>query len=195
VAIASNGHAMVVDPGAEGALIAEQIPGITVDYVVATHGHGDHVGGVKALLAATGAKFMIGEGDYEYAQQAATGSNFGYKYDDDAPAADVILHDGDIIEVGDLTFTVLEAPGHTPGGLVIYGAGAAFTGDTLFKGTVGRTDLPGSNQEQEFESLRYLAKRIAPETLILAGHGAPTTMAAELETNPFMIAALKEEQA
>lgn len=189
-AYVSGGVCMVVDPGAAGAAVAERLADVRVECVVATHGHGDHVGGVAALVAATGAPFCINAADAERAMHAGEPSELGIAYDDDAPAPDHELSEGDVISVGTATFTVVETPGHTPGGIVLLGGGSAegvaFVGDTLFPGSHGRTDLDGGDEAAIMASLRRMAKEIAPATTLLCGHGPSTTMAAELTRNPFL---------
>lgn len=189
-AYVSGGACMVVDPGAAGAAVAEHLADVRVECVVATHGHGDHVGGVAALVAATGAPFCINAADAERAMHAGEPSELGIAYDDDAPAPDRELSEGDVISVGTATFTVVETPGHTPGGIVLLGGcsaeGVAFVGDTLFPGSYGRTDLDGGDEAAIMASLRRMAKEIAPATTLLCGHGPSTTMAAELTRNPFL---------
>ena len=117
-------------------------------------------------------------------------SELGIAYDDDAPAPDHELSEGDVISVGTATFTVVETPGHTPGGIVLLGGGSAegvaFVGDTLFPGSHGRTDLDGGDEAAIMASLSRMAKEIAPATTLLCGHGPSTTMAAELTRNPFL---------
>ena len=186
-AVVSDGHAIVIDPGAAGAEIARELSGVEVDAIIATHGHGDHVGGVKALADATGAPFWIGEPDAERATHSGSPGSLGIAYDDDAPMADGFLAEGDEVSVGDATFTVLEAPGHTEGGIVLLGEGVAFVGDTIFKGAVGRTDFPGGSPTVLAATLKRLRDRIAPETILLPGHDDPTTMADELRSNPYLV--------
>lgn len=189
-AYVSGGACMVVDPGAAGTAVAEHLADVRVECVVATHGHGDHVGGVAALVAATRAPFCINAADAERAMHAGEPSELGIAYDDDAPAPDHELSEGDVISVGTATFTVVETPGHTPGGIVLLGGGSAegvaFVGDTLFPGSHGRTDLDGGDEAAIMASLRRMAKEIAPATTLLCGHGPSTTMAAELTRNPFL---------
>ena len=126
----------------------------------------------------------------ERAMHAGEPSELGIAYDDDAPAPDRELSEGDVISVGTATFTVMETPGHTPGGIVLLGGGSAegvaFVGDTLFPGSHGRTDLDGGDEAAIMASLRRMAKEIAPATTLLCGHGPSTTMAAELARNPFL---------
>lgn len=186
----SEGACMVVDPGDSGAAVAEQLDDVRVDYIVATHGHGDHVGGVAGLKRACGAPYLIHPADAELATHAGEVSEIGIAYDDNAPLPDRELADGDILHVGTAEFEVIETPGHTPGGIVLLGKGSAqgvaFVGDTLFPGSHGRTDLAGGDEGQILASLHKLADRIPPSTRLLCGHGPSTTMGAELSRNPFL---------
>ena len=189
-AYVSAGECLVVDPGGSGAAVAEHLSDVRVTCVAATHGHGDHVGGVAALCRATGAPFAIHAADAELARHAGEMSEVGRSYDENAPAADRTLAEGDVISVGTATFTVMETPGHTPGGIVLRGGGTAeglaFVGDTLFPGSHGRTDLRGGDERQILASLRRMAAEIPPETMLLCGHGPETSMAVELARNPFL---------
>ena len=189
-AYVSAGECLVVDPGGSGAAVAEHLGDVRVTCVAVTHGHGDHVGGVAALCRATGAPFAIHAADAELARHAGEMSEVGRSYDENAPAADRTLAEGDVISVGTATFTVMETPGHTPGGIVLLGGGTAeglaFVGDTLFPGSHGRTDLRGGDERQILASLRRMASEIPPETMLLCGHGPETSMAVELARNPFL---------
>ena len=189
-AVVSDGQAMVVDPGAEGARIAEALSDVDVALVVATHGHADHVGGVAALVAATGARYAIAAADDDLARHARRNHAFGIEYDADAPAPDLVLGEGDVVGVGRASFSVIETPGHTPGGVALVGqgdaAGLAFVGDTLFAGSAGRTDLPGGSTPTLMRSLRRIAGELAPETHVLCGHGDDTTIGWELARNPYL---------
>lgn len=186
----SAGECLVVDPGGSGAQVAEHLGDARVVCVAATHGHGDHVGGVAALVRATDAPFAIHAADAELASHAGDASELGRSYDENAPAPDTTLAEGDVLTVGTATFTVMETPGHTPGGVTLVGggtaAGIAFVGDTLFPGSHGRTDLAGGDEAAIMRSLARMAKEIAPETTLLCGHGPSTTMERELAENPFL---------
>jgi hydroxyacylglutathione hydrolase len=191
-AYVSAGEALVVDPGAVGARIATALAGEKVVCVAATHGHGDHVGGVAALVSATGAPFAISAADAEMAKHAGdpTYSGSGIAYDDDAPEPSRLLAEGNVLAVGTASFRVMETPGHTPGGICLVGEGTAegiaFVGDTLFPGSCGRTDLAGGDPDAMRRSLARMGREIAPQTVLLCGHGPATTMAEELASNPFV---------
>ncbi len=189
-AYVSEGECLVVDPGGSGAQLATVLDDVHVTCVAATHGHGDHVGGVAALVRETGAPYAIHAADAELARHAGEMSEVGRRYDDNAPDPDRTLAEGDVLRVGTATFTVMETPGHTPGGIVLVGGGTAvgvaFVGDTLFPGSHGRTDLKGGDEATIMASLARMAAEIAPETTLLCGHGPATTMARELAVNPFL---------
>lgn len=189
-AYVSDGECLVVDPGGSGAQLATVLDDVRVTCVAATHGHGDHVGGVAALVRETGAPFAIHAADAELARHAGEMSEVGRSYDENAPDPDRTLAEDDVLTVGTATFTVMETPGHTPGGVVLVGGGSAegvaFVGDTLFPGSHGRTDLKGGDEATIMASLARMAARIAPDTTLLCGHGPATTMGRELATNPFL---------
>ena len=191
-AYVSCGEVLVIDPGAAGARVATALAGEKIVCVVATHGHGDHVGGVAALVSATGAPFALAAADVEMAEHAGNPSysGSGIAYDDDAPAPKRLLAEGDVLEVGTARFRVMETPGHTPGGICLVGEGSAegiaFVGDTLFPGSCGRTDLAGGDPAAMRRSLARMGREIAPQTVLLCGHGPATTMDEELSGNPFV---------
>ena len=186
----SGDSCMVVDPGGEGHMVAEALAGKEVVAIVCTHGHGDHVGGVAALKAATGAPYFIHADDAQAAMHSAEIPEWGIRFDDDAPEPDGLLKEGDVLRVGTALFTVIETPGHTPGCVCLVGSGSAedvvFTGDTLFAGSCGRTDLPGGDWDTITGSLARLKREISPDAAIYPGHGPATTMSRELLVNPYL---------
>jgi glyoxylase-like metal-dependent hydrolase (beta-lactamase superfamily II) len=103
------------------------------------------------------------------------------------PKPDISLQDGEAIEVGDLSFTVLHTPGHSPGGISLYGHGMVFVGDTLFNFSIGRTDFPGCSHQQLIESINSKLLTLPDETIVYPGHGPQTTIRAERQHNPFLI--------
>lgn len=189
-AYVSDGSCMVVDPGGQGAEVASALGDVSVELIVATHGHGDHVGGVLKLKEATGAPYAIHASDAERATHAGEVSEIGIAYDDDAPLPDRQIREGDVLRVGTASFEVVEAPGHTPGGVVLLGGGSAggvaFVGDTIFPGSHGRTDLDGGDEATILATLHRLAGLIPAQATLFCGHGPSTTMAAELARNPFL---------
>lgn len=198
-AYVSEGECLVVDPGASGAAIAQHLEDVRVTLVVATHRHHDHVGGVKALVEATGAPWAIGAVDAPRCVEALELSShaFGPSPElSDPPAPDRLLSDGDVLSVGTATFTVIDTPGHTEGGITLLGGGTAsgvcFVGDTLFAGSCGRTDLLGGDHETLMRSLTRLTEVVPPETTIFTGHGNATTMGVELATNPWLMRGPRE---
>lgn len=187
-AVINDKAAIVIDPGTAGAEIAQSLKDVHVQCIVATHAHGDHVSGVKALQDSLSYKvpFAVGSYDATRVTKAVSNSNLGLPYDDDAPEADVLLKAGDTVRVGSIQFEVLHTPGHTEGGIVLVGDDLAFTGDTLFQGSAGRTDFPGGDANALRKSLQHLKEKLAPDTIVFPGHGPRTTMKDELATNPFL---------
>lgn len=190
----SQGECLVVDPGASGARIAAALADTKVTQVVATHRHHDHVGGVRALVEATGAPWAIGKLDADGAIQALELSSHVFDVNEaelaDPPAPNTLLDEDDVLSVGTARFRVVNTPGHTPGGIVLIGEGSAegvvFAGDTLFAGSCGRTDLVGGNWGQMSKTLQRLAKIIDRSATLFCGHGPATTMAQELLINPYL---------
>ena len=193
-AYVSEGKCLVVDPGASGAAIAERLKDVEVVLVLATHRHHDHVCGVRALVEACGAPWAIGAIDAEGATHAIEFSSHyidsSSSEESDPPAPDQLLHEGDILELGTARFKVLDAPGHTEGGIVLLGEGTAegvcFVGDTIFAGSCGRTDLPGGDSQTMMRTLGRLKQEIPANTELLCGHGPTTLMARELQVNPWL---------
>jgi glyoxylase-like metal-dependent hydrolase (beta-lactamase superfamily II) len=177
-----TGEALIIDPGDEPDRIMDFAEGLKVRYIVLTHAHFDHAGAVPELKEATGAEIALHPGEREayffVSEQAAL-----WGFDAGAmPEPDVILGEGDELRVGNTRLRVLHTPGHSAGGICLLGGGALFSGDTLFMGSVGRTDFTGGSMEQLKDSFRRLM-RLPPETMVLPGHGPATTIGRERTGN------------
>jgi len=171
----------VVDPGDDGERLAQTLRtmGLSVEYIFLTHGHYDHVGGVKALHDATGAPVYLHEADLKLPGTITHGP---LTYTD-------TYADGDTLVLGGISFTVLHTPGHTPGSVcLLAGEDVLFSGDTLFAGSCGRTDLPGGSPDEMLASLKKLAGLPGDRT-VYPGHGDFTTLGSERENNMFMLQA------
>lgn len=175
--ISDAGHGVIIDPAAEPEqytkLLQEHNASLTA--ILCTHGHYDHVGSAQELCRSTGAKLYCEAADLRNDQlyplsQADSG------YEEEAA-----------VTVDELAFMVWHTPGHTPGSVVLQCGGYLFTGDTLFQGSMGRTDLPGGSEAEMMDSLRKLAALPLPrETQILPGHGDFSTLGQELDTNYYL---------
>jgi glyoxylase-like metal-dependent hydrolase (beta-lactamase superfamily II) len=181
---------MIIDPGAEGDVILEHVRELELDtkLIVATHAHIDHVGALRAVKEATGAAFAIHEADANEKVMQGMARMLGAitRSLSPPPKPDRLLKEGDTIEIGDLSFTVIHTPGHSPGGISIYGHGVVFTGDTLFNFGIGRTDFPGCSYETLMDSINSKLMTLPDETIVLPGHGPHTTIGIERQYNPFM---------
>lgn len=180
-------RAIIVDPGDEPDRILDEVKSLNlkVESVICTHAHFDHVGAAGDIKKETGAKILLHKSDLEtYALTKDQAALWGYSVDD-LPEPDDFVEEGDEIKVGTLSFKVLHTPGHSRGGICLYGEGALITGDTIFQGSVGRTDFPGGS----IEELKTSFKRIIdlPEkTKIYSGHGPETTVGNEKKYNFFV---------
>ncbi len=179
-------EAMVVDPGDEPERILDYVneKGLTIKKIIYTHSHFDHVGALPELKDATGAELLMHSDElpvYEASRDMA--ALWGFQLDT-LPKPTAFLAEGDTVTVGSLTFTVLHTPGHSPGGICLYGEDVLITGDTLFAGSVGRTDLQGGDLEKLKESFRRILA--LPEGIrVLPGHGPETTIGQEKVSNFF----------
>lgn len=181
---------VVIDAGGSVDRLLARITklGLTIRYLMDTHGHFDHIGGNRAFLEATGASFLIHEKDAFLLSMAADSArNFGV-IAENSPQPDQYLTDGMTVEFGDQRLEVIHTPGHSPGGCCFFSrdAGALFTGDTLFNGSVGRTDLPGGSMEVLVRSIRERLAILPETTKVYPGHGPSSTIAIELFSNPFL---------
>ena len=163
--------------------------GYAVSYVINTHGHSDHTAGNSAVLSATGAKLLIHELDSKRLG-GPVGKVFSRMLGGrGSPAADTLLKDRDRIDIGAVSLQVIHTPGHTAGSICLYGDGHVFTGDTLFVGAVGRTDLPGGSAKRLFQSITERLYALPDDTTVWPGHdygpSPKSTIGREKRTNPF----------
>ncbi len=163
---------------------------LQVEYLIATHGHPDHVCGNGPLKEATGAAIVMHRADAEFFGQADIRGFFAQLGLPESPPPDLLVEDGDTITFGNQSLTVIHTPGHTPGGICLYNAPDCFTGDTLFVGGVGRTDFPGGSMDELSRSIRTRLLTLPPETVVWPGHGyggARSTIGEEARSNPFLV--------
>ena len=175
----------VIDPGytPERVLAQAEKLGLQVDAVLLTHGHFDHVGGVEAIVKATGCALWMREADYT--QFKTPENDFFYPIHDCDFTEVQLCEEGEQIHAGGLTFTVMETPGHTWGSVCYLCENVLFSGDTLFAGSCGRTDLPGGDGQTIVLSLERLAE-LEGDYTVYPGHGGATTLAWERAHNPYM---------
>lgn len=183
---AEGGEAVVVDPSGDGADLQIRLSqlGSGCAAILVTHGHWDHLVGVADLAEGTGAPVYMAEGERVLLEQPGAFAPTGGGYRAHVP--EVLLHGGETIEAAGIAFDVVAVPGHSPAHLAFHAEGALFSGDVLFAGSVGRTDLPGSDWEMLLDSIRLLVGAFPPETVVYPGHGPATTLGAELARNPFL---------
>lgn len=181
-------EAVVVDPGGNSkqihSLLKEQ--GLTLQAILLTHAHGDHIGGIDDLLKLWEVPVYVHENDQYILKDA------NLNYSSRLPMESVnfesakILKDGDVLDFGNLLIKVIHTPGHSPGGITFQVNGCLLTGDTLFKGSIGRSDLEGGNHEQLITSIREKLLILQEDFDVYPGHGPKTTLNQERRNNPFL---------
>ncbi len=172
-----TGAAIIIDPGSydssEVKSILDEIQRgkFKIKSIINTHGHHDHIWGNKMMKEATGAPILVHESDAPLLRN---------------PSADKTLHEGDIIEVGDVKLRVLHTPGHTKGSIALLGEEDVFVGDTLFAGSIGRYDLPGGSLKDLMDSIKNKLLTLPDHVKVHPGHGAATSVGEERRNNPFL---------
>ena len=183
-----NKEAFAVDPPLGSELMAAFIKhnGLNLTKILNTHCHFDHIGGNALLARFFGAKLFVSRKDLELLLKgAASAGCFGLEIES-SPAPDGFLKEGDVLGLGETEVRVIETPGHTPGGLCFHAGPILFSGDSLFAGSIGRTDLDGGDFEALAGSIREKLFILPPETKVYPGHGPFTTIGAEIGANPFV---------
>jgi glyoxylase-like metal-dependent hydrolase (beta-lactamase superfamily II) len=179
-------EAVVVDPSGDAAELRLLLARLSARCaaILVTHGHWDHLVGVADLATGTGAPVHMAEGERELLEDPGRYAppELGLR----GHTPDVLLRGGETLELAGMTFDVLAVPGHSPAHLAYHADGHLFSGDVLFAGSVGRTDLPGADWETLLASIRTLVDTFPPETVVHPGHGPETTLGAELARNPFL---------
>ena len=185
-----TGEAIAIDPGdqPEEILAMARDMGVRIKLIANSHAHLDHILGVRGVQEATGAKFLLHQGDLAIAKTVAgSAASFLGRAVEPPPDPDAYPADGDEIDVDGVKLKVIHTPGHTPGSLSFYTEGMLFSGDTLFQGSIGRTDLPGGDYDQEMASIIDKLLTLPDDTVVRPGHMRETRIGFERQANPFVL--------
>jgi glyoxylase-like metal-dependent hydrolase (beta-lactamase superfamily II) len=186
-----TGKCAVIDPGGDEERILAEVKRAnqTMEYIIATHGHPDHVCGNRRIKEASGASIVMHEADAVFFARPEVIKYFSMLGLEASPPADIQVLDGDVITIGEEKLKVIHTPGHTPGGICLYNAPNLFTGDTLFVGGLGRTDFPGGSYDELIASITTQLLTLPPETVVWPGHGYGgnrSTIGEEKRSNPYL---------
>lgn len=179
----------VIDPGGNARAIVNMLTenDLKAVYIINTHGHIDHIGANKGVKDATGAQILIHEGDAKMLINSASNLSFLMGSGVTSPAADRLLKDGDKIKIGNtVELDVIHTPGHSPGGVCLKTDDIIFVGDTLFQGSIGRTDFPGGSYDQLIQNIKNKLLCYDDDVIAYPGHGPATTIGFERQHNPFL---------
>jgi hydroxyacylglutathione hydrolase len=186
-----NGTCIVFDPGSEGKKLVNYIEkqSLTPLAILLTHAHFDHIGAVDDVRGKWNVPVYIHANEQEWLEDPVrNGSHFFLGEEVRVKRAEYLLTHEQKLEIGEFTLEVFETPGHSPGSVSYYceELETVFSGDALFAGSIGRTDLPGGNHEQLLRSIHDKLLQLPEETIVLSGHGPETTIGAEMDSNPFL---------
>lgn len=185
-------EAICIDPGdqPEEILALARDMGLNIKLIANSHAHIDHVLGVKGVHSGTGAKFLLHHQDLDLLRDGfgMSAARFGLDPGQKPPEPDQFVEDADVVEVEGVRLLAITTPGHTPGSVSYYceEAGLLFSGDTLFRGSIGRTDFPGGDFDEEMRSICDRLLVLPDETVVLPGHMEETTVGFEKQQNPFV---------
>ncbi len=179
---------LLIDPGAQAERLTQELTsrGLTPRYLLSTHGHADHTGGVAGVIGAMGGVFAISALDAPLAADPPAWLTSHLTDFQVPPEPGLLLNGGEHLEVAGLIVQVIATPGHTPGSLCYRIGDTVFTGDTLFKGSIGRYDLPGGDGDTELASIREKLLILGDALRVLPGHGLASTIGQERRTNPYL---------
>ncbi|NLZ51927.1 MAG: MBL fold metallo-hydrolase [Thermoanaerobacteraceae bacterium] len=180
--------AAIIDPGGDADKIMKIITqeNLTVKYIFLTHGHGDHIEALREIKDATNAKVAIHDKDAPMLCSPKHNLSVFFGKGFTQPSADIKLTGNEKFKLGDLVLKIIHTPGHTPGGISIQVDNMVFTGDTLFAGSIGRTDFPGGSFDELIASIKDKLLILEDDTKIFPGHGEPSTIGYEKNMNPFL---------
>lgn len=184
----NNREAIIIDPGgdADDIIVKVEELGLDAKYIILTHGHGDHIAGVEAIKDRFNIPVAIHKKDKDILEDSDRNFSSTMAMGAVEVVADILLEEGDRIEFGGLIGKIIHTPGHTPGGITINIENCLFTGDTLFAGSIGRTDFPGGSFEDIINSIKDKLLIYPDETLVYPGHGVSSTIKGEKDNNPFL---------
>ena len=191
VGCTKTGKCAVIDPGGDEERILAEVKRakLTIEYIIATHGHPDHVCGNRRIKEASGASIVMHEADAVFFARPDIIKYFSMLGLESSPPADIQVLGGDVITIGEEKLQVIHTPGHTPGGICLYNAPDLFTGDTLFVGGLGRSDFPGGSDRELIASITTKLLTLPADTVVWPGHGYGgnrSTIGEEKRTNPYI---------
>jgi glyoxylase-like metal-dependent hydrolase (beta-lactamase superfamily II) len=180
-------EAAVIDPGGDFPELKSYIEsnGLSVKYIIVTHGHGDHIGALRELKDYSKAIICVHKEDHEMLGSKSKNYSEVVAGTGVEMSADRLLEDGDVLELGETKLKIIHTPGHSRGGICVYCEGNLFSGDTLFAGSIGRTDLTGGSFDEIIASIKSKILILPENTAVYPGHGSSTTISIEKKMNPF----------